>query len=496
MTRLAPATLPGLPRDIARPLYDRAALTPGLLHIGNGAFHRCHLADHTEDALHATFGPWGIRTVNLAPPDLAPMLDPQQGLYIRELREAEARDRRVIGALLGNITVAGPANLHQALAWAADPATRLVTMTVTEKGYCHIPATGRLDEIHPDIVHDVAHPASPRTAPGFVLATIRARRAAGTPPAAFLSCDNVPGNGTTLRTCVLALAQAICPAEIGWIEDHIAFPDTMVDRIVPATRPEDIEALQRATGLTDRALVVGEPFRMWVITRDPRMICPDWEAAGALIVADAAPYEILKMRVVNGMQTALCHLGNLAGHPFMSDVLADPVFAAFAERTIRAEVAPVLPPVNGIDTADYIALTLRRLRNTALRHATAQISTDSSRKIRQRLLDPLAAAVAAGRPAPGLTLAVAGWMAHMRHLAALPDPRAVTDPILPAIARILHQTGDDSTAFVAHLLALDQVFPTQITRLPGLAPRLAALVEAIRRFGPRAVTADHLSEGN
>jgi fructuronate reductase len=492
MKRLSVAHLGKLPSDVARPLYDRRALSPGVLHLGNGAFHRCHLAEHTDDALHARFGPWGIRAVNLAPPDLGPMLDPQDGLYIRELREGAARDRRVIGALLGNLTVTGPDSLRLALDWATDPATRLVTMTVTEKGYCHIPATGQLDETHPDIAHDLAHPQSPRSVPGFVLATILARRSAGIAPVAFLSCDNVPGNGATLRRCVLALARATVPDAATWIEDMIAFPDTMVDRIVPATRPEDVVALSEATGLTDRALVIGEPFRMWAITRDPRMAHPDWEAAGALIVADVEPYEILKMRVVNGMQTGLCHLGHLAGHEFMSDVMADPVFAAFAARTAQAEVAPHLPPVVGVDAQDYIALTLRRLQNTALRHATSQIATDGSRKIRQRLLEPLAAALMSGQSAPGLTLAVAGWMAHLRHIASLSEPRPVSDPMLPAVIRATETSRTDSAAFVAELLAFEQVFPRRIAELPGLSARLASLVEAIRRDGARATLARHI----
>jgi fructuronate reductase len=494
MMRLSAATLGSLPPDIARPLYDRRALSPGVLHLGNGAFHRCHLAEHTDDALHARFGPWGIRAVNLAPPDLGQLLDPQDGLYIRELREGTARDRRVIGALLGNLTVAGPDSLRLALDWATAPATRLVTMTVTEKGYCHIPATGQLDETHPDIVHDLAHPKTPRSVPGFVLATILARRDAGTAPAAFLSCDNVPGNGATLRRCVLALARMTAPDSVAWIEDMVAFPDTMVDRIVPATRPEDIAALSDATGLTDRGLVIGEPFRMWAITRDARMAHPDWEAAGALFVTDVEPYEILKMRVVNGLQTGLCHLGHLAGHAFMSDVMADPVFATFAARTAQTEVAPHLPPVAGVDAQDCIALTLRRLQNTALRHATVQIATDGSRKIRQRLLEPLAAALMSGQPAPGLTLAVAGWMAHLRYIASLPEPRAVTDPILPAIIRANETSGTDSAAFVTQLLAFDQVFPPRIAALPGLSARLATLVEAIRRDGARATLARHIED--
>lgn len=487
--RLTPDALDRLPAGIRKPGYDRRALRPGILHLGLGAFSRCHLAEHTEDALEARFGAWGIRAVNLRAPDLAPLLGPSGGLYLRELREGEARDRRVIGAVLDGMTPGDAGSLARALAIAADPAIRVVTLTVTEKGYCHIPATGRLDERHPDILHDLAHPTAPRSVPGFVLQAIRARRAAGTAQPGFLSCDNVPGNGATLRSCVLALARARDAALAGWVEENVAFPDTMVDRIVPATRPEDIAALEAETGLLDPALVIGEPFRAWVIGQDARVETPDWAAAGAIFAADVAPYEVLKMRVVNGAQTGLCHLGHMAGHVFMSDVMADPVFAGFAGRMLREETAPNLPRPAGFDQAGYIAQTLQRLRNPALRHATAQISTDGSRKIRQRLLEPMADNLRQGRPSPLLELAVAGWMAHLASA-----PEGVSDPALPAIAAIAAETGgvDD---YVARLLALREVFAPELATLPGLAGRLAALVSRLRAEDARAVVAAHVNQG-
>lgn len=489
MMRLGPATLDRLPPEILRPAYDRTTLSPGLLHLGLGAFARCHLAEHTEDALATRFGPWGIRAVNLRPPDLGAMLAPQAGLYIRELREGAARDRRVIGAVLDGLTVTDAATLDTALARAADPAIRAVTLTVTEKGYCHIPATGRLDEGHPDIRHDIAAPDRPRSVPGFVLHVIRRRRAAGLAMPAFLSCDNVPDNGGTLRSCVVALAGAQDAGLARWIEDRVAFPGSMVDRIVPATQPGDIAALAEATGLTDAALAVGEPFRMWVIARDPRAELPDWQAAGALLVADVAPYEVLKMRVVNGAQTGLCHLGHMAGHETMADVMADPLFAAFAERLLRLEVAPHLPRLEAIQTDAYISRTLQRLRNTALRHATAQISTDGSRKIRQRLLDPLTDRLRTGQTAPLLEFAVAGWLAHLGGLARATETGGISDPILAEVARIRADTGHDAPGYVARMLDLHALFPKDFAGWPGLGDRLSNTVARLWRDGVPAVLA-------
>jgi fructuronate reductase len=485
MRRLSSRTLPD---GLRRPAYDRAALTPGIVHLGLGAFSRCHLTEYTEDALEHAFGPWGIRAVNLRPPALEPMLGPQDHLYIRELREGPARDRRVIGAICDALTVTDTATLTKALSWVADPATRVVTMTVTEKGYCHIPATGALDLTHPDILNDIAHPETPRSLPGFILRAITLIRAMGHTPPAFLSGDNVPGNGRTLSGAVLGLAAQTDPATVRWIEDNVAFPDTMVDRIAPATKPADIAALATDTGVEDQALVIGEPFRMWVIEDDPRLRLPAWDATGMILTTDVAAYEAIKMRVLNGMQTGLSHLAHMAGHVTTAAMMADPVFAAFARRTISAEVTPSLPQAKGIDHAAYLDESIHRLTNTALEHTTAQISTDGSRKIRQRLLEPL---MASHHPAPGLEIEVAGWIEHATRFAAA--DMAITDPIIPAITRIFTETGNDPTRIVPAILSLTEVFPPTLTGQPGLTGRLTAIVQALRTKGPRAVMQAHLT---
>lgn len=490
MTRLSQASLGDLPPGIGRPAYDRAGLRPGIVHLGLGAFSRCHLTEYTEDALSADAGPWGIRAINLRPPALEPMLGPQDHLYMRELRDGAQRDRRVIGAVLDAMTVSDAATLTQALARVADPAIRVVTMTVTEKGYCHIPATGALDLDHPDIRHDIATPHSPRSLPGLVVAAIRQIRSKGQTPPAFLSCDNVPGNGTTLRSCVLTLAAASGAVDPAWIEDHVAFPDTMVDRIVPATTGADIAGLAQETGITDQALVIGEPFRMWVIGADDRMTLPPWDRAGAIITRDVAAYEIIKMRVLNGMQTGLVHLAHMAGHATTAAMMADPVFLSFARRTMGTEVRPALPMAEGIDHAAYIAQSIHRLTNTALQHTTAQIATDGSRKIRQRLLMALQDALVAGRAAPGIEIEVAGWIEHITRFARA--DMLITDPMVPVVQDILSRTGNATRATVRAILALDTIFPTSLTGQPGLADRLVTLVDAIRTLGPKAVMAAHL----
>ncbi|WP_421724698.1 mannitol dehydrogenase family protein [Bauldia sp.] len=498
--RLNAATLSTLPASIAKPTYDRTRLTPGTLHLGSGAFHRAHLMDFTEDALHADFGPWGVIGVNLRPPDLGVILEPQDGLYCRQLRAKSAEDSRIVGALLGGFTVldAGYDPHHLGLARALDLASRatirVISMTVTEKGYCHIPATGHLNPDHPDIVHDVANPRHPRSVPGFALEVIRRRFAASVSQPVFMSCDNVPGNGTTLKTCVLELAGLSRPELVAPIEDQVVFLNTMVDRIAPATRPEDIAAFRGATGVADFALAVGEPFRMWAIEKDDRARLPAWDAVGAMIVDNVADYETIKMRVVNGMQTGTCHLGHMAGYAFMADVFADPLFSRFARRTVEREVAPNLPKVAGIDLPAYIAETVKRLENPALRHGTAQISTDGSRKVRQRLLEPLYDARRAGLAADGLTLAVAGWIAHLIALSGADRDPAIADPILETARSLWAETGKDPAAFVDAILSLHEVFPERIASIDGLGATLVANVIALRTKPVREVLAGHLAD--
>lgn len=488
--RLGLASLDDLPPGIRRPGYDPAVLTPGIVHLGLGAFSRCHLTEYTEDALEHAFGPWGIRAINLRPPALEPMLDPQDRLYIRELRDGPDRNRRVIGAISDVMTVRDNKMLARALSRLVDPAIRVVTMTVTEKGYCHVPATGMLDFDHPDIRHDIADPANPVSLPGFVVAAIRLARAAGQTPPAFLSCDNVPGNGSTLRRCVLAFARASGFADPDFIEDQVAFPDTMVDRIVPATTANDVADLQAETGIEDQALVVGEPFRMWVIGADTRMTLPPWDSAGAIITPDVVAYEVIKMRVLNGMQTGLVHLAHMAGHATTAGMMADPLFLSFARRTMRDEVRPSLPRAEGIDHDEYIAQSIARLENTALQHTTAQIATDGSRKIRQRLLEALRDALADGRTAPGLEIEVAGWIEHITRF-AVSDMR-ITDPMIPMVQDILSRTANATGPTTEAILALETVFPPALVATPGLAGRLVALVAAIREAGPKAVMAAHM----
>jgi fructuronate reductase len=497
--RLGPGAIDRLPANIRRFGYDRSRLTPGILHLGVGAFHRCHQAEYTDDALETVFGPWGIVGVNLRVPDLEPMLGAQSGLYCRELRHHGEISRRLVGALVDTISVAEAsrdpqrASLRRALDAASSPDIGVVTMTVTEKGYCHVPATGELDLDHPDIIHDIAHPQTAVSVPGFVLRVLAMRLAAGQPLPALISCDNVPDNGSTLRRSVLGLAQKIDPALRDRVEREACFVNTMVDRIVPATRDEDIAAFAAATGVEDRGLVVGEPFRMWVLEDRFGGPLPAWDRAGAMFVRDVAPYEILKMRVVNGIQSNLCQLGVLSGVEFMSDVMAEEGFADFARRTIAREVVAHLPDVPGIDVSAYVAETIGRLKNPALKHRTLQISTDGSQKIKQRLLEPLRAALKAGTPCGGLLLGIAGWMKYASGVDSAGKALDVLDPFAERTRAMAVASGGDPAVFVHGMLGIEAIFGADLVNNSFVKDRLTAFVADLGARPSRLVVRDFLA---
>ena len=442
LSRLSPSTLGQTRPGVAVPGYDRSALRPGIVHLGLGAFVRGHMALYTDDVLALALEPWGIIGVSLKRPDQRDRLAPQDGLYTTLEREGGTVRARIVGSLLG--VMVAPENPGAVVAAMADAGCHIVSLTVTEKGYCHHPATGRLDAGHPDIVHDLAHPQAPRSAVGLIVAALAARRAAGLAPFTVLCCDNLPHNGRLLSGLVQDFATRVDPALAAWIAACGAFPSTMVDRIVPAMTDADLHEAASATGLHDAAPVSHEPFRQWVI--EDRFVAgrrPAWERAGAQMVADVAPYEHMKLRLLNGAHSALAYLGYLAGHETIADTMADPVFAAYVADLWNDEIIAVVPPPEGVDLAAYAAQLQARFVNPAIRHRTWQIAMDGSQKLPQRLLSTIRERLARGLPIPRLALAVAAWIRYVAGLDEAGQPIDVRDPLAPLLQQRLHDAGAD-----------------------------------------------------
>ncbi len=484
MQRLSEAVLPRLASTARLPAYRRQDLHCGIVHLGVGAFHRAHQAVCTDLALAQRFGPWGVCGVSLRHPDVRDRLAPQDGLYSVAERDGAGARLQIVGCLT-RLLVA-PEDPDAVIEALAAPATAIVSLTVTEKGYCHDPASGRLDTRHPDIRHDLTEPARPRSALGMLVAGLEWRRARQIAPPTVMSCDNLPANGRTLRGLVIELAAHRDAALARWIEAEVAFPCSMVDRIVPATTPADVAEIGAALGAHDAAPVVCEPFRQWVIEdrfAGPR---PAWQMAGAELVAEVAPYEEMKLRLLNGSHSALAYLGCLAGFEHVADVMAAPDFVAYV-RGLMAEVAPTLQVPGDLDA--YQASLLARFANPALAHRTSQIAMDGSQKLPQRLLGSVRDRLRAGAGIDHLCLAVAAWI---RYASGQDNGRPVAgaDPLAARFAAIRAAAGRDPAALVRGFLALDEVFGSDLLREARFTTPVTDWLAALLAHGARATVAD------
>ena len=466
----------GLP---ARLHHTPSAEPAGIVHLGLGAFFRAHGAIYVEQAMAASGGDWGIVGVSLQSPGTRDRLAPQGWAYTALQLGLEGETAQVV-TVLRDVLVA-PENPQAVLDAMTAPAVRIVSLTVTEKGYCHEPSTGRLNADHPDIRHDLDNPL-PRSAPGFLVRALQARRAAGIPPFTVLCCDNLPENGHVVRGVVLDLARLIDPDLASWIEAQGAFPSTMVDRIVPATTPADLDRVETLTGRRDEAPVMHEPFRQWVVEDRFCNGRPDLGAVGVQLVEDVTPFEHMKLRMLNGTHSSLAYLGYLAGHQTIADTMADPVMAQFVDRLWRSEIIPALTPPPGTDLAAYADALAARYANPAIRHRTWQIAMDGSQKLPQRILGTIAEGRAAGRPVPGLTLAVAAWMRYASGRDEAGGTIEVKDPLAPQMAALWR---DDPAATVDGFLALSQVFPAVLRDDAGFRADLTDALTRLVRDGAR-----------
>jgi len=433
---------------------DKAGLRPGIVHLGLGAFARAHLIPATEAAMAATGErDWGVLGVSLRHADVRDALAPHGFDYTLSLRDADEegrpRERRqTVHSLLG--VLVAPEDPRAVLEAIAAPATRIVSLTVTEKGY------------HPEPA-DLTRPDAPRSTLGFLVHGLALRRARGLGPVTLLSCDNLASNGRTLRGLTIAFAHEVDAALAVWIERECRFPNSMVDRIVPKS--------------DDLAVVTAEPFFDWAIEDDFAAGRPDWTAYGARFVPDAAPYEHLKLRMVNGSHSAIAYLGVMAGWPTVDRAIAEPVLRRFVEALMREEIEPTLAGRVDADLADYRARLIERFANPALAHRTLQIAMDGSQKIPQRWLGTVRDRLAAGAKIDRLALAVAAWLHFLRGVDEAGQRYAIDDPLAGALAAL----GDDPQA----LCGFAPVFG-ELGREPRFVAPVAKALESLRTNGVRA----------
>ena len=491
--RLNRAALAHLHAAVRRPAYDADAVTTGIVHLGLGNFHRAHQAAYT-DAVLADDPRWGICGVSLKSRGVVDALQAQGGVYTLVTKDTAGAQARIIGSVREAMCAAG--QMATVVARMSAASTRIVSLTITEKGYCHHPASGQLNFAHPDIAHDLDHADTPRSAAGVILRALQARRAL-TPTVSgrltVLSCDNLPHNGRTLGALMHELAAAVDPGLVAWMHDNVTFPATMVDRIVPATTPQDLSDTERLIGATDAAPVMTEPFCQWVIEDRFAAMRPPWENAGAQFVEDVAPYERMKLRLLNAAHSAMAYLGYLAGHEFIYQASADPLIAQMVER-LWCEVLPTLPRLP-VDVPQYQRDLMARFRNTALPHRTWQIAMDGSQKLPQRILDPVRECLALRRaghatvPIDTLALVVAGWMRYVSGTDEAGQTIDVRDPLHAQIALIVRESRGSPAALCTGLLGVGAIFGDDLPRERVFTDLVGQYLRALFERGVRATLA-------
>jgi len=480
--KLKNENLAGLPARVQRPGYDRHAVSQGIVHIGVGGFHRSHQAVYTEQLLNqGQSKEWGICGVGLRPEDSAmrDALRSQDYLYtLYELADKGNPGSQVIGAI-GDFMLAAEGR-EALLAKLTDSATRIVSLTITEGGYCTDDSTGEFLADRPEIQQDLANPRQPVSVFGFLTEALARRRAQGIAPFTVMSCDNLPHNGRVARNALLSFAELRDPELRGWIAERVSFPNGMVDRITPMTSPEHREQLRQDTGIEDAWPVVAETFSQWVLEDKFCNGRPAWERVGVQFTDDVTPYEEMKIGLLNGSHQALCYLGLLLGYRYAHETMQDPQLQAYVRAYMDRDVTPTLAPVPGIDLEAYKDTLIARFSNTAISDQLSRIAYDGSSRLPKFVLPFLQRQLEAGAPVQRSALILAAWCHYQQGVNELGERYEVLDPRAEAV-QAAARPGPDQ---VSRFLALEEVFGR---RLPQSAAFVAAFSEQLERLQTQGV---------
>jgi mannitol 2-dehydrogenase len=487
--RLSLATLGALGPSVAVPAYRRADLTPGIVHFGVGNFHRAHQAVYLDALFNTGLAhDWAIIGAGVMPSDadMRAKLEGQDYLTTVVEQSAEKSSARVTGPMIGFLPPGDPAAI---IAQLADPAIRIVSLTVTEGGYFIDPATGDFNARHPDIAHDAGHPDAPRTVFGLILAGLRARRARGVPPFTVMSCDNVPGNGHVAQNAVVGLARLTDPALADWVQGAVAFPNGMVDRITPATGRRERDMLREGFGVEDAWPVFCEDFMQWVLEDNFPGGRPPLENVGVTFVDDVSPFEHMKIRILNGGHAIIAYPAALLDIHFVHDAMAHETIRAYLAKVEREEIIPVIPPVPGVDLNDYYALIERRFANPKIGDTIPRLCQDGSNRQPKFILPSTRDRLKAGGRIGGLALESALWCRYFGGTSDSGAKIAFND----AAADRLHAAAVAAKADPAAFLALEDIFGDLATN----ASFQCAFATALRRLwadGTEATLRRYLSD--
>lgn len=465
-----------------QPAYTPANHRAGIVHIGPGAFHRAHQAVMADAALAQEGGDWRIVGVSLRSRDLADSLNPQDGLYTLIERGKDGASARIIGAIERVIAVDPVATLNA----ICDPSIRIVTLTVTEKGYGIDLARRMPDASNPVVAADLAAPDTPRGVLGLLTLAAKRRKAAALAPLTVLSCDNLPENGKVLRGGVIGFARMSGQEDLAeWIKDNMAFPCSMVDRITPAPTQATLKDAMAAIGCRDDAAVETEPFMHWVIEDDFPSGRPAWEAGGAVFVTDVTPYERMKLTMLNGSHSLLAYSGFLLGRRYVRDVMTDPGLVWLVKRHLKAAAA-LLPDLAGVDFDVYAKDLIERFSNPAIAHETFQIATDGTQKLPQRIFDPAMTALDCGQSVTPFAFATAMWIRFC--VGKRDDGTAYDLPDLRAaeLTSAIGRSAADAAALSNAIHALPNLVPPHLASNAMWRREVETILSSVLQLGCRA----------
>ena len=482
-TPLTTAMLPELADRLAVPAYDRSALTVGIVHLGVGGFHRAHEAMYLDRLMQRGVAlDWAICGVGVLPGDarMRDALTAQDCLYTLVEKAPDGTwAPRVVGSIVEYLLA--PDDPERVVERMADPAVRIVSLTVTEGGYNVDPVTGDFVADAPDVVHDVVDPKAPRTTFGLVVEALARRRDRGVPPFTVMSCDNIPGNGSVARRSFAAFAALRDPELADWVSTAVSFPDSMVDRITPVTTDADRAEVALRYGVEDRWPVVCEPFTQWVLEEAFGHGRPPWEDVGVQLVEDVEPYELMKLRLLNASHQGLCYFGHLAGYRLVHEVAQDPPFADFLLAYMTDEGSPTLPPVPGIDLDAYRRELVARFSNDQVKDTVARLCAESSDRIPTWLLPVVRENLVAGRSVRLSAAIVASWARYAEGVDEQGAPIEVVDRLREPLMRAAAQHDADPLAFLR-----DRSLFGDLVDDPRFVEPYTEALDALHRVGARA----------
>jgi mannitol 2-dehydrogenase len=488
-TQLNSANLSKLDPNVQVPRYDRQKVSQSIMHVGVGGFHRAHQAVYTDDLLNQGGDPtWGFCGVGLLKHDarIRDVLLSQDCLYTVVERSSEGDTARVIGSIV-NFAFA-PDDREKVLEQMASPSTRIVSLTITEGGY-YIDSTGELDGRHPDLQQDLANPHEPSCSFGYLLEALDRRRHRGLAPFTLMSCDNIQGNGEVAKKMLTTFAELRDPALRNWMDENCLFPNSMVDRITPATTDELRNLVTEKFGIGDGWPVMTEPFKQWVIEDHFVQGRPKWEEVGAQMTGDVLPYELMKLRLLNGTHQALCYIGMLLGSQLVHETMEDPDIRALCQKMMDDEATPTLSPVPGVDLDEYKKSVIERFANPAIRDQLSRIGIYGSSGIPKFVLPSISAQLKRGGPIKMLSFVIASWFRYLNGLDESGKEMPMLDPMAPKLRELARTAGRDARQF----LGAREVFSEELASEPAFVETVTDILNSFYDKGARATLKDTIS---